>query len=78
MGPHNQGPRCPCQVDPTYQKPHRPASRPEDVVHNPDDLGSLRRPHPDSGRPAGLVAQAYPLDGDAAPPVGPRIAGSSL
>jgi hypothetical protein len=59
MGPHDQGPGGPCQVDPTCQKPHRPASGPRDLIHNPGDLG---RPDPDSGRPIGLVMQASPLD----------------
>jgi hypothetical protein len=38
----DQGSRGPCQVDPTYQKPHRPASGPGDLVHNPGDLGRPR------------------------------------
>jgi hypothetical protein len=46
-------------VDPTCQKLRRPASGPEDLIHNPSDLG---RPNPDSGRLAGLVVQASPLD----------------
>jgi hypothetical protein len=39
--PTDQGPGGPCQVDPTCQKPHRPASGPGDLIHNPktsDDL----------------------------------------
>jgi hypothetical protein len=37
--PTDQGPRGPCQVDPTRQKPNRPASGPGDLIHNPGDLG---------------------------------------
>jgi hypothetical protein len=37
--PTDQGPGGPCQVDPTCQKPHLPASEPEDLIHNPGDLG---------------------------------------
>jgi hypothetical protein len=44
----------------------------------PVTLGDLDQPHPDSGRPAGLVAQASPIDRGATPSVGPWIAGSSL
>jgi hypothetical protein len=41
-------------------------------------LEDVGRPHLDSERPVGHVAQVSPLDRGAAPPVGPRIAGSSL
>jgi hypothetical protein len=41
-------------------------------------LEDLRRPYPDSGRPAGLVEQASLLDRGAEPLIGPRIARSSL
>jgi hypothetical protein len=37
--PTDQGPRGPCQVDPTCQKPRQPASGPRDLIHDPDDLG---------------------------------------
>jgi hypothetical protein len=40
--PTDQGPGGPCQVDPTCQKPRRPASGPRDLIHNPDDLGRSR------------------------------------
>jgi hypothetical protein len=40
--PTDQGPGGPCQVDPTCQKPRRPASGPRDLIHNPDDLGRPR------------------------------------
>jgi hypothetical protein len=40
--PTDQGPRDPCQVDPTCQKPSRPASGPGDLIHSPDDLGRPR------------------------------------
>jgi hypothetical protein len=42
MGLTDQGPRGPCQVDPTCQKPCRPASGPGDLIHNPGDLGRPR------------------------------------
>jgi hypothetical protein len=45
--PTDQGPRGPCQVDPTCQKPRRPASGPGDLIHNP---GDLRRPRTSSSR----------------------------
>jgi hypothetical protein len=60
--PTDQGPGGPCQVDPTCQKPCRPASGPNDLIHNPGDLGNHGQPYPDSGRPVGLVAQASPVD----------------
>jgi hypothetical protein len=41
--PTDQGPRGPCQVDLTCQKPRRPASGPRDLIHNPDDLGRLQK-----------------------------------
>jgi hypothetical protein len=41
MGPHRQGPRRPGQVDPTCQKPRRPASGPGDLIHDPGNLGRL-------------------------------------
>jgi hypothetical protein len=37
--PTEQGPGGPCQVDPTCQKPRRPASGPGDLILNPGDLG---------------------------------------
>jgi hypothetical protein len=65
-------------VDPTCQKPRRPASGPADLSAIPTTLEDLRRPHQDSERPVGLVAQVSLLDRGAALPAGPRIAGSSL
>jgi hypothetical protein len=63
----------------------RPARSPVDLQVGPEALSTilatledLRRPHPDSGRPAGLVAQVPPLDRGVTPLVGLRIAGSSL
>jgi hypothetical protein len=76
--PTDQGPGGPYQVDPTYQKPHRPTSGPETLSTTPTTLEYPRRPHSDPGRPAGLVVQASPLGCGAAPPVGPRIVGSAL
>jgi hypothetical protein len=76
--PTDQGPGGPCQVDPTCQKPADLQVGLETLSTTPTTLEDLGRLHPDSGRPAGLVAQASPLDGGAAPPVGLRIAGSSL
>jgi hypothetical protein len=43
VGPHRPGPRGPCQVELTYQKPHRPASGAGDLIRNPDDLGRLKK-----------------------------------
>jgi hypothetical protein len=40
--PTDQGPRCPCQVDPTCQKPCQLASGPVDLIHNPGDPGRPR------------------------------------
>jgi hypothetical protein len=40
--PTHQGPRGPCRVDLTCQKPRRPASGPGDLIHNPSDLGRPR------------------------------------
>jgi hypothetical protein len=37
--PTDQGPRGPCQVGPTCQKPCRPASGHRDLIHNPGDVG---------------------------------------
>jgi hypothetical protein len=37
--PTDQGPRGPCQVDPTCQKSCRPASGLGDLIHNPGDPG---------------------------------------
>jgi hypothetical protein len=45
--PTDQRLGCPYQVDPTCQKPRRPASGPRDLIHNPDDLG---RPQATSSR----------------------------
>jgi hypothetical protein len=59
--PTDQGPRGPCQMDLICQKPHQPASEPRDLIHKTGDLGRLGRPHPDPGRPVGLVARASPL-----------------
>jgi hypothetical protein len=50
----------------------------ETLSTTPTTMEDLRQPQPDSGRPPRLVAQASPLDRYAAPPVGPRITGSSL
>jgi hypothetical protein len=41
--PIDQGPRGLYQVDPTCQKPHRPASGPIDLIHNPEDLGRYQK-----------------------------------
>jgi hypothetical protein len=40
--PTDQGPKGICQVDPTCQKPHRPANRLEDLIHNPGGLVRLQ------------------------------------
>jgi hypothetical protein len=63
----------------------QPARSPADLQAGPKTLSTiltiledLGRPHPDSGRPAEHVAQAFPLDRDAPSPIGPWIVGSSL
>jgi hypothetical protein len=50
----------------------------ETLSTSPTSLEDLGRPHPDHGRPPGIVAQASPLGCVTAPPVGPRVAGSAL
>jgi hypothetical protein len=40
--PTDQGPRGPCQMDLTYQKPSQPASGSGDLIHSPDDFGRPR------------------------------------
>jgi hypothetical protein len=80
MGTHGSPP---ARVPEVPIKWTQPARSPTDLQVGPETLSTtlatledLGRPHPDSGRPAGLVAQASPLYRGAAPPVGPRIAGS--
>jgi hypothetical protein len=58
----------------------RPAKSPNDLQVGPETLSTisatledLGRPHPNSGRPTGLVAQVSPLERGAALPVGPRM-----
>jgi hypothetical protein len=82
MGTHGSPPT---RVPEVLVKWTQPAKSPADLQvgletlsTTPTTLEDLGRLHPDSGRPAGLVAQASPLDGGAAPPVGLRITGSSL
>jgi hypothetical protein len=53
--PTDQGLGGPCQVDPTYQKPHRPASGPETLSASPVTLEHPRRPYLDPGGPVGLT-----------------------
>jgi hypothetical protein len=40
--PTDQGPKAPCQVDPTYQKPRQPVSGPGDLIHNLGDIERLQ------------------------------------
>jgi hypothetical protein len=76
--PTDQGPRGPCQVDPTYQKPCRPASGPGDLIHNPVTLDDSKKPYLDPGGSTGLGGQGELLDHGLAPLIGPQIAGYSL
>jgi hypothetical protein len=82
MGTHGSPPTRVLEVPVKWTQPARsPADLqvdPEILFTIPVTLEDLRRPHPDFGRPAGLVAQVSPLDRGAPPPVGPRIAGSFL
>jgi hypothetical protein len=79
MGPHRPGSRRSLSSGPDL--PQAPANLqvdPETLSTIPMTLEDLGRLHPDSERPAGLVARVSPLGRGEAPPVGPRIAGSSL
>jgi hypothetical protein len=82
MGTHGSPQTRVLEVPVKWTRPARsPANLqvgPETLSTIPMTLEDLRRPHPDSGRPAGLVAQASPLDRSMTPPVGPWIAGSAL
>jgi hypothetical protein len=74
----DQGPGGPCQVDPTCQKPCRPASGPGDLIYN---LGDIGRPRMTSSRPrktCWACGASFSQDPGASPPVGLRIAGSFL
>jgi hypothetical protein len=53
--PTDQGLGGPCQVDPTCQKPHRPASGPATLSASPVTLEHPRRPYLDPGGPVGLT-----------------------
>jgi hypothetical protein len=75
----------PTRVSEVQVKWTQPARSPTDLQVGPETLSTIlvtledrKRPHPDSKRPVELVAQASPLDHGAVPPVGPRIAGSSM
>jgi hypothetical protein len=82
MGTHGSPPTRVPEVPVKWTQPTRsPADLqvgPETLSTIPATLGDRRRPHLDSGRPTELVVQVSPLDRGAAPPAGPRIAGSSL
>jgi hypothetical protein len=82
MDTHGSPPTRVLEVPLKWTRPARSPTElqvgPETLSTIPTTLENLGRPYPDSGRPAGLVAQASPLDRGAAPPVGPWIAGSSL
>jgi hypothetical protein len=82
MGTHGSPPT---RVPKVTVKWTQPARSPADLQVGPETLSTisatledLERPHPDSGRPTGLVAQVSLLDRDAALPVGLRIMGSSV
>jgi hypothetical protein len=82
MGTHGSPPTRVPEVPIKWTQPARsPADLqvgPDTLFTTPVTLEDLGRPHPDSERPVGLVEQVSPLDCGAAPPVGPRIAGSPL
>jgi hypothetical protein len=60
--PTNQGPRGPCQVDPTCQKPRRPASGPRDLIHNPGDLGNTWKTLSRSRKTCRASGESFSLD----------------
>jgi hypothetical protein len=60
--PTDQGPRGPCQVDPTCQKPSRPASGLGDLVHSPNDLGRPRMTLSRSRMTCRACGASYSLD----------------
>jgi hypothetical protein len=60
--PTDQGPRGPCQVDPTCQKPSRPASGLGDLVHSPSDLGRPRMTLSRSRMTCRACGASYSLD----------------
>jgi hypothetical protein len=76
MGTHGSPPTRVLEVPVMWtQLAKRPADlqmRLETLSTTPTTLEDLGRPHPDSGRPDGLVAQVSPKDRCAAPPVCPR------
>jgi hypothetical protein len=82
MGTHGSPPTRVLEVLVKWTQPTR---SPTDLQVSLDTLSTipvtledLRRPYPDSRRHVGLMEQASPLDRGVAPPIGPRIAGSSL
>jgi hypothetical protein len=60
--PTDQVPGAPCQVDPTSLSSADLQVGPETLSTISVTLEDLGRPYPDSRKPAGLVAQASPLD----------------
>jgi hypothetical protein len=81
MGTHGSPPTRVLEVPVEWT---RPARSPTDLQVGPETLSTtlatledLEQPHPDHGRPAGLVAQAS-LGRGTTPPVGPPIAGFTL
>jgi hypothetical protein len=73
--PTDQGPRGPCQMDPTCQKPCRLQVGPEALSTIPATLEDLGRPYPDHRRPAELVEQASPYDHDGGAAIRPEDRG---
>jgi hypothetical protein len=71
--PTDQSPRGPCQVDPTYQKPRRPTSGPEDLIHISTTMDDHGRPYPDPGESVVLGVQDKTPGRGLAPSVGPSI-----
>jgi hypothetical protein len=82
MGTHGSPPTRVPKVPVKWARPARSSADLqvglETLSTTPVTLEDLGRPHPDPGRPAGLVVQVSPLDRGAAPPVGLRITGSPL
>jgi hypothetical protein len=78
MVPTDQGPGGPCQVDPTYLKPHRPASGPGDLIHYLDDLERPQAMLSRSQKTRRAYSARLSLGRGMAPPVGLHIAGFTL
>jgi hypothetical protein len=82
MGTHKSPPTRVLEVPVKWTRPARSPidlqMDPEALFTIPTTLEDLGQPHLNSGRPAGLVPQASPLDHGSTPLVGLWIEGSSL